>query len=344
MKSIPYNSFLIFILWVKHGVHSFSNALVHTSTTTGSFAHIHYVRRSCKSTSKFQLFANTDGNTGEQQQQTSEATKLFPDDENVQILEFTLPEHKPLGCTAEESLDATRHTDLLQPPVFIVSIKDEGNAQIAGLQVGDVILELSSGMYCNTCTSKQSTSTDDNDENENANDKIDLPRRQAMEDVHGMGLERVKALVAGTNYDDDDALIIKVARGSSIMKRHEEALMKLCEIDSSAEDKQFEGYISSFLEGGMIDSDEEDGSAVGKECDLEDEECIMNVMCDLWGEECEVLGTKNHIAEKKKEMKKKEEAKEEEKPKRSGYFSRSSPSGTYTRDPKTGKLENVDVQ
>ena len=34
---------------------------------------------------------------------------------------------------------------------------------------------------------------------------------------------------------------------------------------------------------------------------------------------------------------------DDEKPKKSGYFSRSSPSGTFIRNPATGKLENVDA-
>merc|ERR1719223_1709169 len=157
----------------------------------------------------------------------------------------------------------------------------------------------------------------------------------AMEDVHGMGLERVKSLVSATDYNQN--LIIKVARGTSVMERHEAALMKLCEIDSTAEDKQFDGYITSFLKGGMDDFDatdttnlaDDETTQTASRCDVEDEECIMNVMCDLWGEECEVLGT-NHITAKEKE--------EAEKPAKSSYFSRSSPSGTFIRDPKTGKL------
>jgi len=159
----------------------------------------------------------------------------------------------------------------------------------------------------------------------------------------------VSGLAHATDYDQN--LVIKVARGTSMMERHEAALTKLCEIDSTAEDKQFDGYITSFLKGGMDDnvydttnlSDE----TAASQCDAEDEECIMNVMCDLWGEECEVLGT-NHITAKEKEEKKQQQQQkkkeEAEKPAKSSYFSRSSPSGTFIRDPKTGKLENVDAK
>merc|ERR1719329_2098809 len=90
----------------------------------------------------------------------------------------------------------------------------------------------------------------------------------------------------------------------------------------------------------------DDTNLAASQCDVEDEECIMNVMCDLWGEECEVLGT-NHITAKEKEEKQQQQQKkkeEVEKPTKSSYFSRSSPSGTFIRDPKTGKLENVDAK
>jgi len=304
-------------------VHSFATTT--TSSIRASTGYIHAPASSRYTSTK--LFATNNNDDDNTNSNDAAAKKLFPNDDHVQILEFTLPEHKPLGCTAEESLDATAEhfQDLPKPPVFICKLVESGNAQTAGLQVGDVILELSSGMM-----------------NANSNDA-------SMEDVHGMGLERVKSLVSATDYNQN--LVIKVARGTSVMERHEAALMKLCEIDSTAEDKQFDGYITSFLKGGMDDnvydttnlSDE----TAASQCDAEDEECIMNVMCDLWGEECEVLGT-NHITAKEKEEKKQQQQQkkkeEAEKPAKSSYFSRSSPSGTFIRDPKTGKLENVDAK
>ena len=44
---------------------------------------------------------------------------------------FVLEEHRPLGCTVEESLAQ-------EDAVFVTSVKAGGFAEAAGLQVGDV--------------------------------------------------------------------------------------------------------------------------------------------------------------------------------------------------------------
>jgi hypothetical protein len=54
--------------------------------------------------------------------------------------EFILEQHKPLGCSVEESLanepDAAKH-------VFVADVNKGGNAEKIGIQVGDVIVQLS---------------------------------------------------------------------------------------------------------------------------------------------------------------------------------------------------------
>lgn len=54
--------------------------------------------------------------------------------------EFELKEHKPLGCSVEESLanepDGSRF-------VFVAEVNEGGNAQKGGLRAGDVIVQLS---------------------------------------------------------------------------------------------------------------------------------------------------------------------------------------------------------
>lgn len=54
----------------------------------------------------------------------------------VEILTMTLTEHKPLGCTVEESMDTDNDPSI----VFISKIVDGGNAEKVGLQVGDVLI------------------------------------------------------------------------------------------------------------------------------------------------------------------------------------------------------------
>ena len=61
--------------------------------------------------------------------------------------EFTLKNHKPLGCAVEESLadepDGARH-------VFVAEVTEGGHAHRAGLRAGDVIVQLS-GTFEEVC-------------------------------------------------------------------------------------------------------------------------------------------------------------------------------------------------
>ena len=70
------------------------------------------------------------------------AERLF---ETAEFLEVVLSEHKPLGCTAEESLASVT----IELPdngqqkldyVFLSAVKPGGNAEKAGLVVGDVVV------------------------------------------------------------------------------------------------------------------------------------------------------------------------------------------------------------
>lgn len=57
----------------------------------------------------------------------------YPD---AEILSVTLEDHRPLGCTVEESLDTTSDASV----VFVSKIVEGGNAEKAGIQVGDVLV------------------------------------------------------------------------------------------------------------------------------------------------------------------------------------------------------------
>ena len=71
-------------------------------------------------------------------------------------------------------------------------------------------------------------------------------------------------------------------------------------------------------------------------CDEDDDaECMLDAMWDTWSE-----GVPSPIDSEEEVMKE-----EDDKPKKkkvAPWSSRSSPSGTYVRDPKTGKMVNID--
>lgn len=65
--------------------------------------------------------------------------------ETAEFLEVVLSEHKPLGCTAEESLasvtiDMPDQKKQKLDYVFLSAVKPGGNAEKAGLVVGDVVV------------------------------------------------------------------------------------------------------------------------------------------------------------------------------------------------------------
>uniref|UniRef100_A0A7S1ZNQ0 PDZ domain-containing protein n=1 Tax=Trieres chinensis TaxID=1514140 RepID=A0A7S1ZNQ0_TRICV len=212
----------------------------------------------------------------------------------AEFMDFVLEEHKPLGCTAEESLadevDGAKH-------VFVSKVVNGGNAEKAGVMVGDVIVGVS-GTFDDTV------------------------------DVAGLGLDKVRSLIAGRN--PDDSLSLRVARGTDIMQRHESAMVDLCTIEV---DVNLDSCLNAINEYDL--SFEDDGPTV--ECGDEDTECLLDQMFGGWGEEiAEMNGTP---ASEKNAA----EEKEPEKPKPKPWSSRSSPSGTFVRNPKTGKMENIDA-
>lgn len=216
--------------------------------------------------------------------------KLTGSLENAFLKEFELEEHKPLGCSVEESLasepDGVKH-------VFVAEVNDGGNAAKAGLRKGDVIVQLS-GTF------------------------------DEILDVSGLGIERIRSLVSGR--PDESPLVMRIARGSDVMERHELALVELCIVgdDTTTADCITSIYAAEddiYLAGGdnMTMCDDDDGT-----------ECLLDSMWSDWS-----FDKATEEVEKEEEVKKK--------PKKSQpWSSRSSPSGTYVRNPKTGKLENID--
>jgi len=207
-------------------------------------------------------------------------------------LEFALEDHKPLGCSVEESLadeeDGANY-------VFVSEVVAGGNAQKAGLKTGDVIVRLS-GTF------------------------------DEVVNVAGLGIEKIKSLVAGRA--EDSTLKMCVARGSDVMERHELALVELCIIGDDAAtadciDKIYanDDFIAGDAE--MAACDEDDGT-----------ECLLDAMWDTWSEGVPTaMNNEEEVKEEDEQPKKKKVA---------PWASRSSGSGTYVRDPKTGKMVNID--
>lgn len=221
-----------------------------------------------------------------------------PDPDEERFLTFVLEEHKPLGCTAEESLamaeDGAKH-------VFVSKVTEGGNAERAGVEVGDVIVGLSGSF-------------------------------EEVVEVIGSGLDRVRSLVAGRQ--SDKTLILKIIRNTDVLALHEQALVDLCILpEGQGQDSSLVKCIEALYQSDY-DIDDSDGP---ESCEDSDTECMLDTMLETWGDELDVIKGERAVVETVSEegVKKKKPA---------PWSSRSSGSGTYVRDPKTGKMINLDDQ
>lgn len=210
------------------------------------------------------------------------------------ILSFDLEKFKPLGCTAEESLFELEDGS---KSVFIGKLVEDGNAQKAGLKVGDAIVAVSGNF-------------------------------KEVIDVFGLPLEKIKGLIGGRN--ENEGLTIKIVRGSDVMAKHESALVGLCVLPEN--DMDVDNCIETMYKADYEIKQVSNGGDNGvEECDDDDVNCMLDAMFGVWGEELG-LGKEKETAEEE----------EVEKKKPAPWSSRSSPSGTFVRDPKTGKMVNID--
>jgi hypothetical protein len=136
-----------------------------------------------------------------------------------------------------------------------------------------------------------------------------------------------RSLVCGR--PEEKSLIIRVARGSNVIDRHELALVELCIIGDDADTAKCISSIYSTDDSFFEDNDiavcnEDDGT-----------ECMLDSMWNNWTEGMDIplqaSDSKEDVIEEKIEKKKV-----------APWSSRTSPSGTYVRDPKTGKMVNID--
>ena len=155
----------------------------------------------------------------------------------------------------------------------------------------------------------------------------------------------------------DETLRIQVARGTDVFERHEKAVVDICSISESSE-SDVEDCVVTFLRdgyyediGGSTDSsssaatattdstnnkntdDDDDDDTDNKEADTDG---LIDSMMNLWVEEDDLPlpPTTSGITDGSNQQN------TNKKPK--PWSSRSSPSGTWVRDPKTGQMRNID--
>ena len=140
-----------------------------------------------------------------------------------------------------------------------------------------------------------------------------------------------RTLVSG-RYPDK-SLKMRVLRGTNVMERHESNLVTLCTLPGGTDDNLDE-CLTTIMKGETM----EDNNSI-MHCD-DEENCMLDAMFEAWGDELveHVSVSQQQTSEQRNEMeieaaKKKNNARP--------WASRSSPSGTYVRDPTTGKMRNV---
>ena len=115
------------------------------------------------------------------------------------------------------------------------------------------------------------------------------------------------------------------------MARHEEHLVTLCNLPGGMDD-DLRDCLDAIMTEEKIDTED-----LAMDCD-EEGECMLDAMFEAWGDELAENVTPSSTKEKQAEIeieinKKKNNARP--------WASRSSPSGTYVRDPVTGEMKNI---
>lgn len=231
---------------------------------------------------------------------------------NAEFLDVSLSPHRPLGCTVEESLGSGNY-------IFFSKVNPDSNGAKGGLQEGDVIVACSN-MFGDGLAVVVSLDSVAANKNNNMMDQI---------------LDLVAA------RPDHETLQLRIARNTKVMAQHETALVELCS-NPGASDTEVETCLFEYLkEGYAMPTTEADMSSKKGDngddalCDPdEDDDCLLDGAFDLWNQDYSYVEPKEQPDAQPKEEPKPAKAKP--------WSSRSSPSGTFVRDPKTGKLINID--
>lgn len=241
----------------------------------------------------------------EESSTVSTSNFLFGKDPNFAIRTLTLKDHRPLGCTVEESLAAED-----DHAVFVASVKEGGFAQLAGLQVGDVIVGVT-GLFGG---------------------------EEIIDESVGGRIDEVKKLVAAR--PDSEPLQLRIARGTAVLARHEAALTELCANPASDDDDATEQCMLEYLQNGYYRDDDDAELSVREDEDAElcnpdeDEDCVLDDLHNLWAEDMPE-------PVKSAPLPTSEDDESNNEPAVKPWSSRASPSGTWVRDPATGEMRNI---
>jgi hypothetical protein len=154
----------------------------------------------------------------------------------------------------------------------------------------------------------------------------------------------------------EEPLKIEVVRGTDVLERHETAIVDLCNM-SGANDKEIENCVVDYMAGGYDAGIEDDRASIGDDMVDEGENLVSDEAADgliddimslwmdelplppdettdSWSDELPLPLEKSGIIDQARGHN------SDKKPK--PWSSRSSQSGTFVRDPTTGKMRNID--
>ena len=142
-----------------------------------------------------------------------------------------------------------------------------------------------------------------------------------------------KGLVA--SVPDTEPLTMTVARGTSVMAKHEDALVELCASPGTSDQEIEECVVDYIAQGYNYQPDEVEMDGDEMECDEDDAdtECLLDGMHLMWADDLPASSTSTTLKSTDQES-----APSKVKP----WSSRSSGSGTYVLDPNTGEMRNID--
>jgi hypothetical protein len=254
------------------------------------------------------------------------------------LVNVTLTKHRPLGCVVEESVAITNNLARL---VFVASVSPLGHAAKAGIQLGDVIVGVS-GLFQVESVLGQGI---DVVYVEACLFGVVWCRRFAVfEYVRSHTLPyypktfyrstHSKSLVA--SCPDSEPLQLQLLRGTTVVSDHEAALVELC-ANPDTSDAEAEQCMLNYLQGGYYN--ENDTPVV--ECNGDDEqECLLDNLQSMWADlndnNVDMDGSSSSsqpLASSVTAISTSSTTKP--------WSSRSSPSGTFVRDPSTGQMRNI---
>lgn len=142
-------------------------------------------------------------------------------------------------------------------------------------------------------------------------------------------------------HPEDEPLELRVLRGTTVLEDHERALVELCS-DPTLDGSESDECVLDFLKGGydvgvdvVSQVNGSNGSILDSDTDKEveqNENDLLDNMYNMWADELPVSAPIEAV----------EETNQATNPEVKPWSSRSSPSGTWVRDPKTGEMRNID--